>query len=187
MKRLFLAIKLQPNNHFLELFSSLKAGLKHEKIKWIEPNNLHLTIKFFGETPENKIHELVTTLKLGVEKQNKFSLQISTLGIFGSQYNPKLIWAGLKKTGPLIQLVTNVTAELEKIGYFKDRQNFVPHLTLGRIKNLNDKNLFQNIISNFKEAYFQEELVKQICLLESTLTREGPIYTIIEKFELVEV
>lgn len=184
MKRLFAAIKIKPSSNFLEISDALKKGLKHEKIKWVEPNNLHLTLKFFGETQEDKIPEIVNALKLGLEKHNKFSLQISTLGIFGSKYNPKLIWVGLQPTDPLIQLVSSVHTELDKIGYFQDRQNFVPHLTLGRIKNLSDKNLFQNIISKHRENYFQEICVKEVYLFESTLTKDGPLYQIIETFDL---
>jgi len=184
MKRLFVAIKIKPETCFLDQFDELKMGLKHEKIKWVEPSNLHLTLKFFGETQEDKIPEIVNALKLGLEKHNKFSLQISTLGIFGSQYNPKLIWAGLQNTNPLMQLVSSVHTELDKIGYFQDRQNFVPHLTLGRIKNLSDKNLFQNIISKYKESYFQEIFVEEVYLFESTLTKLGPLYQIIEKIDL---
>ncbi len=184
MKRLFVAIKIKPQSNFLDIFDELKKGLMHEKIKWVEVNNLHLTLKFFGEIQESKITEIVSALKLGIEKQDKFSLQISTLGIFGSSYSPKLIWAGLQNINPLLQLVSSMNIELEKIDFFQGRQNFVPHLTLGRIKKLSDKNLFRDIISDYKEEYFQEVLVTEVCLFESTLTRDGSIYTIIEKFEL---
>lgn len=184
MKRLFVAIKIKPNANFLEVFDELKHSLKHEKIKWVEVNNLHLTLKFFGETAEIKIPDIVNALQLGIEPHQHFELEISTLGIFGSRYNPKLVWAGLQNTSPLINLVTSINAQLEKIGFFQDRQNYVPHLTLGRINSLKDKKLFQQIISDFKEAYFQEILVTQVLLYESVLTKEGPIYSIIESFEL---
>lgn len=184
MKRLFASIKIKADSQFLALFEELKQGLRHEKIKWVEVDNLHLTLKFFGETHEDKVQEIVEALNSGIENHEKFSLKISTLGIFGSSYNPKLIWAGLQNTKPLLKLVTSVNKEIEKIGFFQDRQNFVPHLTLGRIKNLSDRNLFQEIISDYKEEYFQEVLVTEVYLFESTLTCEGPIYKVIKKFEL---
>ena len=183
-KRLFLAIKIQPDSQFADSLIRLKGELNHENIKWVDQNNLHITLKFFGETAENKIPDIVNALKFGLENHQNFGLEISTLGIFGSSYNPKLIWAGLRNTEPLIKLVTSVNSEIEKIGFYQDRQNFVPHLTLGRIKNLSDKNLFQDIISDYKEEYFQEAVVKEVCLFESTLTREGPTYKVIEKYEL---
>ena len=184
MKRLFAAIKVKPNNEFLEIFHGLKQDLKHEKIKWVEPHNLHLTLKFFGETEEDKIPEIVAALKSSVNNQNQFSFEISTLGIFGSRYNPKVIWAGLTNTDSLIKLEASVSSGLESIGYIPDRQNFVPHLSLGRIKALKDKDLFQNIIDDYKGEYFQHVFVEEIYLLESTLIKTGPIYTIIEKFNL---
>lgn len=184
MKRLFAAIKITADPHFLALFEELKQGLKHERIKWVEIHNLHLTLKFFGETEEDKILEIIQALKSGIQDHEKFTLKISTLGLFGSSYNPKLIWAGLQNVDPLKQLVRSIHSELESIGFFQDRQNFVPHLTLGRIRNLKDKNLFQDIISNYKEDYFQDALVSEVFLYESTLTKKGPKYQITETVEL---
>ncbi len=184
MKRLFAAIKIKPKVEFLEIFQGLKQDLKHEKIKWVESYNLHLTLKFFGETDEERIPEIIAALKASVNEHQHFSFDISKIGIFGSSYNPKVVWAGLTETDSLIKLEASVKCSLEGVGYVSDRQNFVPHLTLGRIKNLKDKDLFQDIISNYKEKYFQEVSVKKVYLFESTITKTGPVYTIIEEFNL---
>ncbi|MFU8845056.1 MAG: 2'-5' RNA ligase family protein, partial [Bacteroidales bacterium] len=55
MKRLFAAIKVMPDEEFMRVFMTLKRDLKNEKIKWVDPENIHITLKFFGETPESKI------------------------------------------------------------------------------------------------------------------------------------
>lgn len=184
MKRLFAALKVVPETGFLQIFDELKNSLKHEKIKWVKPHNLHLTLKFFGETFEDKIPEISGALEAGVKNHNQFYFNISTIGIFGSRYNPKVVWAGLQKTDPLKNLANSLNNELGKFGYGGDRQNFIPHLTLGRIRILRDKDLFQDIISDYKNEFFQKTFVRKIYLFESTLTKEGPIYQIIEKFEL---
>lgn len=185
MKRLFVAIKIQAEEPLSEVFHELKQALKHEKIKWVEPHNLHLTLKFFGETSEEKIPDITDVLKKASKEHQAFSFDISKIGIFGSRYNPKIIWAGIEHTDQLIQLDLSIKNELKNIGFFPDRQNFVPHLTLGRIKFLNDKDLFQAIISDFREEYFQSVRVSEILLLESTLSKRGPVYSVIETFLLV--
>jgi 2'-5' RNA ligase len=186
MKRLFAAIKINPDENFLHLFEELKNALKHEKIKWVEPYNLHLTLRFFGETEEENIPSIIAALQTGASKHNPFNSQIEEIGIFGSSYNPKVIWAGIAAPKPFSDLKISLYNELEKIGYFEDRQNFVPHLTLGRINYLKDKDLFQDIISGFKDEYFQEISIKGFYLFESKLTKTGPIYTIVEKIKLQE-
>ena len=184
MKRLFIAIKIKPKSNFLKIFDELKQGLKHEKIKWVENNNLHLTLKFLGETSEEKTPEIIGALEEALKFHNSFCVDIRTIGLFGSHYDPKLIWAGLQNSESLIQLAADVNTGLEKIGSIQDRQNFVPHLSLGRIKYLSDKNLFQDIISEYKNEFFQKVFVNEVYLFESNLTKEGPIYKVVEKFEL---
>ena len=68
----------------------------------------------------------------------------------------------------------------EAIGWEHDRQNFVPHLTIGRIKDVPDKHLFQSIIDMHKKTWMQEIQVREFHLYESTLTREGPVYKVLE-------
>ncbi len=183
-KRLFAAIKIQPDSNFLELFENIKLNLKHEKIKWVETHNLHLTLKFFGETTADKILEISNAIESAVSDTETFLFDVEKTGIFGSKYQPKVIWAGIPNAEPIIQLENSIFKQVEKIGIYKDRQNFVPHLTLGRIKFLNDKNLFQEIISDFKEEYFQEVKVDSIYLFESILKKTGPKYNVTKEFKL---
>ena len=81
-------------------------------------------------------------------------------------------------------LSKNIITELAKVGWEPDRQNFVPHLTIGRIKELKDKTFFQQIISKYHTVEIQEELVLEVILYESILRREGPLYVKIISFKL---
>lgn len=184
MKRLFAAIKINPSEVFFAHYYSLKKQLQHEKIKWVEPENLHLTLKFFGETPEHHIPGINVALRKAVEGFSSFEITIANTGIFGSSYKPRVIWLGIEDKEETLNLATKIISELEHIGIESDRQNFVPHLSLGRIKSLNDKNTFQKIIDQHKEAVIQKEEVKVIHLFESILRPQGPEYKIINSFEL---
>jgi 2'-5' RNA ligase len=184
MKRLFAAIKIHPSAKFLDVFNQISASLHHERIKWVEPENMHLTLKFFGETDEKQIPSINQSLQTAVSQSKPFTLKIANTGIFGSRYDPKVIWFGIGKNPELDNLAKNIFIELKKCGWHPDRQNFVPHLTIGRIREIKDKPLFQKIIDKFHNIEIQEENVNEIILYESILRREGPLYVKVFSTEL---
>jgi len=183
-KRIFLAIEIQPQTDFMSSIEQLKKGLSHERINWVKLINMHLTLKFFGETHLEKVDSIISNLENPLCSRTKFEFNIEKVGIFGSIYKPKLIWAGISNDEKLKEFEKDINANLEKIGYVNDRQNFVPHLTLGRIKQLNDKILFQKIIQKHQDLTFQKVEVNTIYLYESILKSTGPIYTVIHEFTL---
>jgi 2'-5' RNA ligase len=184
MKRLFAAIKIHPSDKYRQLFNGLNSALRQEKIKWVEPENMHLTLKFFGETDEKQIPGIRKAL-VGVTADNQpFIMKIADVGVFGSHYDPRVIWFGIEKNPALLQLAENTLSRLETIGWERDRQNFVPHLTVGRIKELRDKPLFQQVMEKFRKVEIQEEQVREIILFESILRREGPLYLKVASFSL---
>jgi 2'-5' RNA ligase len=176
MKRLFAAIKIHPSAKFTGLLDEISSSLRHERIKWVEPSNMHLTLKFFGETDEEQIPRINLALQTAVSQSKPFTLKIANTGIFGSRYDPKVIWFGIEKHPELDNLTKNIFTELSKRDWQPDSQNFVPHLTIGRIREIKDKPLFQKIISKYTTAEIQEENVTEIILYESILRREGPLY-----------
>jgi RNA 2',3'-cyclic 3'-phosphodiesterase len=176
MKRLFAAIKIHPSAEYISLFYEISSSLRHERIKWVEPENMHLTLKFIGETDEKQIPAIQQAIETAVSQSEPFTIKIANTGIFGSRYDPKVIWFGIEKQDELESLAQNIFTELAKRGWQTDRQNFVPHLTIGRIKELKDKPLFQKIISKYNTVDIQEENVTEIILYESILRREGPLY-----------
>ncbi len=176
MKRLFAAIKIHPSARYINVFNEISSSLRHERIKWVEPENTHLTLKFFGETDETKIPAIRQSIETAVAQSKPFTLKIANTGIFGTRYDPKVIWFGIEKQDELENLAQNIFNELAKCGWEKDRQNFVPHLTIGRIREVKDKSLFQQIISKYNTVEVQEENVTEIILYESILRREGSMY-----------
>jgi 2'-5' RNA ligase len=183
MKRLFIAIKIKPDQHFLDVYQTLRNDLSHEKIKWVPEENLHLTLRFLGETNENKIDRITKAItEASIKRQFEFS--VKDTGIFGSSYRPKVIWFGITPKEDLQKLAGLINQSLSRIGYTNDRQNFVPHLTAGRIKELSDKTLFQNIISKYKTQFLQKVNVNEIILFESVLLKQGATYRTLETFKL---
>lgn len=184
MKRLFAAIKVEPDPNFVKTFAELNSTLHYERIKWVETENIHLTLKFFGETPEDLIPGILSAMAVAASTVDPFLFSISDTGIFGSRYDPKVIWFGIKNCEPLLKLAANLNIGLEKAGWPGDRQNFVPHLTIGRIRQLRDKELFQRTIARFAHTYIQQQAAGKLTLFESILRREGPLYLEVASYKL---
>jgi len=176
MKRLFIAIRLDPDQDFLRQFRQLKQDLSHERIKWVGEHNIHVTLKFLGDTEEKKIPEIASVLKGIAAGSELFTIRLRSTGIFGSRYAPRVVWAGIDPYDSLLELMKKVHEGLRITGFEPDGQNLVPHLTLGRIREIRNNRLFQQIIDRFRELLSKDILVKEFTLYESILKKEGPLY-----------
>jgi RNA 2',3'-cyclic 3'-phosphodiesterase len=183
MQRIFAAVKITPDKELTKLLKRLQTALANDKIKWVEPWNLHITLKFFGETTEDKVQEIAKVLDY-IARPAAFPLQCTELGVFGSAYKPRVVWLGVDDHGQLACLGNTITHAIQSLGYEPDRQNFVPHLTLGRINFLNDKKYFQQIINDNRSFVFVPQTVAAFHLFESKLSQSGPEYHIIKSYHL---
>lgn len=183
-KRLFAAIKVQPDPNLISIYNSLKSALRHEKINWVSEKNIHITLKFFGETPEDKTDEICEVFDEIASNHQPFNLTLENIGIFGSSYEPRVIWFGMAKSEAVEKLAEEVLLRLKTIGFEPDGQHFRPHLTVGRIKQIISKKQFQQTIDTFKNRFIQDVLVTDFQLYESILKPQGPVYQVIESFNL---
>lgn len=182
MKRLFAALKIVPDPGFTGKYRELKQSLRHEQIKWVEEHNIHITLKFFGDTEEKSIPAIGEVLSPVAAAVPPIVLRLYGLGIFGSSYAPRVVWTGVEPYEEVAALMKKVHEELKAIGIEPDRQNLVPHLTLGRVKFLKDKILFNRVIEQNRMISSLPVKVEEIILYESILRREGPIYIALAKF-----
>ena len=185
MKRLFLAIPIKTtDNGFTTLLDGLKRQLSHEKrINWVKPNNIHLTLKFIGDTPNDDIPKIIDGVGEMLRNHKGFTMDFNHTGIFGSRYAPRVLWLGMNNTPQeLFDLEESTLSTFDKLGYLRDRQNFVPHITLGRIKELCEKQYFQKIVSGIEQKTYIKQEVNEIILFQSILRPEGAIYKELKKF-----
>ena len=181
-KRLFAAIRIEPDEAFADIYHNLRQVLGFHIIKWVELHNIHVTLRFFGETPDTEIPVITEALQKASREIPPFNLELAKTGIFGSYYNPRVIWFGITENPFLTKLVSNLNLSLEEAGFISDRQNFVPHLTVGRIREIRDKNHFQEIIAHFRDVKFRVQRIEGFELYESVLKKEGPEYTVLQEF-----
>ncbi|MBN2403100.1 MAG: RNA 2',3'-cyclic phosphodiesterase [Spirochaetes bacterium] len=182
MPRLFIALPVNNiiNDKTNEIYNYFN---KYKELKVVPPENYHITLKFLGECSEktaNKIKDNFNDNLIDIKKIISFTL--FGLGVFPDLKNPNVIWAGIKTDetaiNKLSQSVENFTSDL---GFKKEKNKFVPHLTLARIRKgskLNEQ-IRQYLVEN-KELFFFESKFNKLALYSSTLTKEGPVYTEIQ-------
>ena len=112
-------------------------------------------------------------------------MDFNRTGIFGSRYAPRVLWLGMHNTPQeLYDLEEDTLNTFDNLGYLRDRQNFVPHITLGRIKELCEKQYFQKIVSGIEQKSYIKQEVNEIILFQSILRPEGAVYKEVKKFTI---
>ncbi len=153
-------------------------------IKWVKPENLHLTLKFLGDITERQAEAVRSCLKHISGEFSPFDVSLSHLGCFPSRSHPKVVWLGVDSgVGDLLDLFHDMEDCLEDAGFDREARTFSPHLTIGRVKR--HRNIvIPELLPEFDEVEFQ---VSRLALIKSTLTPDGPIYKKIAEHDFTRV
>ncbi|HZK40397.1 MAG TPA: RNA 2',3'-cyclic phosphodiesterase [Atribacterota bacterium] len=185
--RSFIAFNLNPE--IKEYLASLQANLNapETKIKWVEKNNLHLTMKFLRDISSEQTELVKSALKEITSRYSPFIIKLSSdIGIFPTYQMPRIIWTGIKEgANQLHELYSSIETMLYKEGFPRENKDFSSHITIGRVKFIRDTTNFIQILKSIEVNNFSQE-VGNIDLMESKLTPNGPIYNIIAKFPLLK-
>ena len=186
MKRIFIAVKINADDTLITMMSDLKAGLKEEKIKWTDSENLHITLAFLGDTEEDMIKPVNKMLKRICEGFGEFEIIIKGAGVFKNLKDPRVIWTGIEPSEKLKTLYESIKPGLKDAGIILEERTFNPHLTLGRIKSIKDMDVLKSLISGYADCQIQKQAVSEVILYESQLFHSGPVYKPLGKFALAE-
>ena len=172
--RLFIAVDFEELSDY---FKQLQGQIP--KVKATFPKKFHLTLKFFGEVPDNKGEEIKEKLKQ--VKCNPCALKLANTGVFPNEKFIRVVWVGLEGGNNVVVLQQNIENALE--GMFKKDDRFSPHITLARIKFIeaDKKEEFVKAIKAIKVEP-KEITVKNFKLIKSTLAKQGPVYEDLEVF-----
>jgi len=182
--RTFIALEL--SNEVKNELSRLQTELKKTgaEIKWVNPENIHLTIKFLGNIASDKIERIKKILDETSSRSAPFKISLFRLGAFPSLDRPRVIWAGIDRGCAEVEKIAGIMEEKFGVaGFEKNDRPFSAHLTLGRVRS--GKN-----IPGLKKAISAVEvrpgscLIKHIGFFQSTLTPRGSIYTPLHAAEL---
>ncbi len=185
-KRTFLAIHIPTTVDYSGLVDRLKKNLTHEKfINYCRPENIHLTLKFLGSTPVDDIPNIIEACKKVARRHQPFTMDFDRTGLFGSNRVPRVLWLGMNdQPQALFDLENALLDAFDDLGYMRDRQNFVPHLTVCRIKSLVDKQFFMQIYDGIEPKTYLHADVKELVYYQSILQPTGPIYKPLAKIPM---
>jgi 2'-5' RNA ligase len=180
--RSFIAIELpgEIKSDLSQLGDSLMDA-RHPFVKWVDFENIHLTLKFLGNVAVNQITEITEAMGEAIRGVSSFRLEISGLGAFPRMEQPRVIWVGISgETDKLSELQRRVDSKLVHLGFARENQSFVPHLTLARVRDgasSNDRKDLGRLLTSTKFESKGHITVNSINLMKSQLTPDGPIYS----------
>jgi 2'-5' RNA ligase len=186
--RSFIAIEL-PDKLKLklgELETQLKSG-RQSGVKWVNPDSMHLTLKFLGNIPVDKTGEITGAIGEAARGVSPFSLKVEGLGAFPNLRRVQVVWVGLSgEVEKLSRLQQQLELNLELLGFSPESRAFTPHLTLARVNNRASPDERQALGEQIAETKFESGTfqVSAVSLIKSQLTRQGAIYSRISSVNL---
>ncbi len=179
--RLFVAIELPASvrRRLADVANELR-GMGLERLRWARTENIHITLKFLGETPAERQPQIEDALRTAAEGVAFHELTLGELGKFGGRQNPRVLWVDVRgDVEALKALQKRVDARIAALGFPADERPFAAHLTLARVP----QDIAKKVARPLTEAIDAVKVpdppipVREVVLMRSELRREGPIYT----------
>jgi len=176
--RAFIAIEL--SEEIREALAQIQSHLKYSgaDVKWVEKQNIHLTLKFLGEIDEKKCEKIKSALDKIAGSMHPFELTIKEIGAFPKIDYPRVIWVGLDKgVAESLVLAEKVDEEMSKLGFEKESRPFTAHLTIGRVRSPQNKEALKSKLTTYNlPLTAKAQLISSIILFQSKLSPKGPTY-----------
>lgn len=188
MPRVRTFIAIDPGKAIQDRLVALQENLTRDgaQVKWVERDNLHITLLFLGEVEERALGDLCRAVAEGVRVYKTFEVAIEGAGCFPNPRRPRILWVGLGKG---IQETVAVHDALESplldLGcYRREERRFTPHVTLGRIRGERPAPTLGTALQKYQAFKAGETVVREIHVMSSQLTPTGPVYTVMSRAKL---
>lgn len=158
----------------------LQSQLHRAPIRWVLPQNIHLTVKFLGNVSVANQDLLTRCLAAEASRHTTFEFSVGRVGVFPNLNRPKVIWVGIEAPAELFAVHRGIEAEMARLGYAPEPPAFSPHLTIGRVaRNLRpDEQLaISGVINQSNVGFLGALRVSSLELIRSDLKPDGAIYT----------
>ncbi len=175
--RSFVAVECT-DSVIISRFEEVQGRLKSTgaRLKLVEPENMHLTVKFLGDVEDAMIEEVSRVIE--ETSFSPFNFGIEGVGVFPNLRRPATIWAGVTEgVGEVAEIFGKVNEGLARLGFEKERRRFHPHLTIARVKGGESRDRLVEELVDLENYEFGTINVERIALKKSVLTPSGPIYT----------
>ena len=170
----FIAVEIPVSDHIVSFQKDIKQT--DANVKLVEPENIHITLKFLGDVPVSEIQTIEEMMKQSVTSIEPHAITLKGTGVFPNENYIKVIWIGIQGANHLATIAEFLNQQSSKIGVKKEKRGFSAHLTIGRMKSSYGKEQIISLIKKYEDTLFAEVPVNQIHLKKSTLTPKGPIY-----------
>jgi len=182
MLRSFVAVEIptEIQSALARSTAPLQKALPKPLIRWVAPQNVHLTLKFLGDISPANLERLAEALKTEAVAHETFSISVGGLGAFPTSRRARVIWIGLEAPAALMTLLRGVEAVTAKLGYASEDRPFSPHLTIGRVRQNISGLDFQHIraaLEGTNIGALGTLRVNAVNIFKSDLQPGGPVYT----------
>lgn len=186
--RVFIAMDIDEviREDLADLLSELRgrADVRKGDVKWVNPSNVHLTLKFIGETKDAGVVEICNITKEVASRHGRFDIDVEGVGSFGGK-SARVLWVGAGEScEELLGLQEELEEELASGGWPKETRKYSAHLTLCRVKNPKAGFKLAELAEEYKDFKLGTMPGESICVYQSELTPSGPIYTLLGRYEL---
>ena len=188
--RTFIAIELNEtiNAALTDLQEQLKAKVPHGSVRWVRSEGIHLTLKFLGDVPVNRIEEIEQALAQACAGFPAFSFSVEGLGCFPNPRRPRVVWVGVREeSGNLAGLQKAIEDGMERLGFAPEGRRFHAHLTLGRTQrraSSSDVRRLGQLVSETDIGELGQMQARSVSLIKSDLRPTGAVYTQLAAVEL---
>ena len=156
-------------------------------VKWVAPENFHVTMKFLGSVREDELAEVCAAVEEAVSPFSPFELSISGLGAFPSPARARVVWIGIEKgREQLSGLASAIDERLAGLGFEKEDKAFKAHVTIGRVKTSRFLKKLAEEIGSVDADNLGTQQVSSVVIMQSELLREGPVYSPLSVCKLSE-
>lgn len=186
MIRLFVAVEVEDVESWrriLEFRDAVASCSIDGGIKPVEDENIHLTLRFIGEVPESYLPRIIACLRV-VESFESFRMTIRGVGAFPSIARPRVVWVGVSEGAEVLRRIRDSFEGCLRPLAKGDHEEFVPHITVARIKGRYRPECLAAYLRKYESADFGASPVTSVKLKMSQLTPKGPIYTDVAVFRL---
>jgi len=182
--RSFIAIELPES--IQSALSDIQKDFKKSDVdvRWVRPENIHLTLKFLGTIEESMAGSITDVLQKVSGNYGTFTMTLTGVGVFPHDRSPRVVWVGSKDSDILIDLQRDIDEGLASLGFEREKRKYTAHLTLGRVKSSRGKRALMEKIETYREREFGSFDVGTISLMKSDLGPEGAKYTRVAEFRL---
>jgi len=189
--RAFIAVEIPHEIHkaIENKTAPLRATLGNSLIRWVPTSNMHLTLKFLGDTSPTNVEMLAQILSAEAGQHPAFKIQFRGLGVFPNPKRPRVIWIGIQAPEELAALQHGIKSAAAKLGYPPEERPYSPHLTIGRVKqgpNSGDMQKIRTALEGTKVGELGTAPVNAVHLFKSDLKPTGAVYTCLHTASLRE-